>query len=182
MSINKSNIREEIKLELKLVKPTQDMKSAYLDFIYEWERFGEHITPYASRLLQSDYEQWLEVTNKLETNAPSHLVLAHTYFLIKDNNIILGSINIRHYLSDYLMQFGGHIGYGIRPTYRRKGFAVKMLAMALPMAKELGIQKVLITCDKNNIGSAKTIQKNGGVLEDEVADGYKIIQRYWIEV
>lgn len=108
-------------------------------------------------------------------------MLAHTYFLVSENKTIIGAINIRHALNDYLFQFGGHIGYGIRPTERRKGYAALMLSMALPIASQLGIAKVLITCNKTNTGSAKTIRHNGGVLENEVFDGKEITQRYWIE-
>lgn len=81
---------------------------------------------------------------------------------------------IRHELNDYLLQYGGHIGYGVRSSQRRK--------LALPIAKELGINKAPITCDKNNIGSAKTIMNNGGILENEVGNENEITQRYWIEL
>lgn len=105
---------------------------------------------------------------------------AHTYFLIQEDKRIIGAINIRHDLNEYLFNFGGHIGYGIRPSERKKGYASLMLSMALPIAKELGINEVLITCDKNNIGSAKTIINNGGVLENEVSGDGEITQRYWL--
>ncbi|MPM89903.1 hypothetical protein SDC9_137018 [bioreactor metagenome] len=102
--------------------------------------------------------------------------------MVEDNKRILGAINIRHYLNDYLLNYGGHIGYGIRPSERKKGYASLMLSLALSVAKELGINKALITCDKDNLGSARTIMKNGGVLENEVAEGERITQRYWIEL
>lgn len=89
---------------------------------------------------------------------------------------------IRHELNDYLLQYGGHIGYGVRSSQRRKGYASQMLSLALPIAKELGINKAPITCDKNNIGSAKTIMNNGGILENEVGNENEITQRYWIEL
>jgi predicted acetyltransferase len=107
-------------------------------------------------------------------------VPAHTYFLVCNNKRIFGAINIRHCLNEYLFQFGGHIGYGIRPSERGKGYASLMLGMALPIAKKLGIDEVLVTCDKNNTASAKTIIKNGGILENEVMEEEEIVQRYWI--
>ncbi|WP_253199267.1 GNAT family N-acetyltransferase [Clostridium tagluense] len=112
-------------------------------------------------------------TYKIENvdTCPEHIVPAHTYFLVLENKKIIGAINIRHYLNDYLFNFGGHIGYG-----------ALMLSMALPIAKELGISKALVTCDKNNLGSAKTIINNGGVLENEVIEDGEVTQRYWIEV
>ena len=105
-----------------------------------------------------------------------------TYFLLDvDRNRLLGAINIRHYLNDYLLKFGGHIGDGIRPSERGKGYATEMVRLALIECKKLGIDKVLMVCDKSNIASAKTIIKNGGVLENEIIDeNNKVNQRYWI--
>lgn len=160
------------------------MKEQHYDFISEWENNGEDITPYSVRLLDMSYEAWLDYTEKIENKdtCPPHLVPAHTYFLTDENKRVLGAINIRHYLNDYLFNVGGHIGYGIRPSERKRGYASLMLSMALPIAKELGINKILITCDKSNLGSAKTIISNGGILENEVFIDGETIQRYWIEV
>lgn len=171
-------------MKLELLRANNEMEEQYYDFINEWENCGEEIVPYAARLLDMDYKSWLEHTYKMENKdtCPAHLVPAHTYFLVLENKRIVGAINIRHYLNDYLFNFGGHIGYGIRPSERKKGYAALMLSMALPIAKELGINKALITCDKNNAGSAKTIINNGGVLENEVIEDGEITQRYWIEL
>ena len=89
-------------------------------------------------------------------------------------------MNIRHSLNEYLLKYGGHIGDGIRPSERRKGYATKMIALALEECKKLGIDRVLITCNKANIGSAKSIINNGGTLENEVIKDNDIMQRYWI--
>lgn len=160
------------------------MEEQYYDFINEWAKHNEPIVPYAARLLDMNYKSWLEHTYKIESNdtCPSQLVSAHTYFLVSEDKAIIGAVNIRHYLNDYLFNFGGHIGYGIRPSERKKGYASLMLSLALPIAKKLGINKALITCDKNNIASAKTIIKNGGVLENEVVGDGEITQRYWINI
>ena len=100
----------------------------------------------------------------------------------KDRKIFVGAVNIRHYLNDALLRSGGHIGDGIRPSERRKGYATAMIALALEECKKLGIEKVLMTCDKNNIGSVKSIVRNGGVLENEIEDDGHIEQRYWIQL
>ncbi|WP_411955988.1 GNAT family N-acetyltransferase [Clostridium sp. FP1] len=173
-----------IKLKLELLRANNEMEEQYYDFINEWENCGEEITPYGARLLGMNYITWLTHTNKMENvnTCPAHLVPSHMYFLVLEDKRIIGAINIRHYLNDYLLNFGGNIGYGIRPSERKKGYATLMLAMALPIAKELGISKALVTCDKNNLGSAKTITNNGGVLENEVIEDGEITQRYWIEV
>jgi predicted acetyltransferase len=106
------------------------------------------------------------------------------YFLIGEDKKIYGALHIRHELNDYLLNYGGHIGYGIRPSQRKKGYATKMLSqsLSLPIIKKLGIKKVLITCDKTNIASAKTIINNGGILENEVMEDGEMTQRYWIDI
>ena len=93
---------------------------------------------------------------------------------------MVGAVNIRHDLNDYLLKYGGHIGDGIRPSERRKGYATEMIRLALEECRKLGLTRVLMTCDKNNIGSAKSIIRNGSILEDEVWENDSVKQRYWI--
>lgn len=82
-----------------------------------------------------------------------------------------------------MLKFGGHIGYGVRPSERRKGYASKMLRMALDKCKAMGIDQVLITCNKDNAASVKTIIANGGIYENELAeDNGNVVKRYWIEL
>ena len=100
-----------------------------------------------------------------------------------DRNILLGAINIRHYLNDYLLQYAGHIGDGIRPSERRKGYATEMIRLSLIECRKLGISRVLMVCDKSNIASAKSIIRNGGILENEFFDEYgEVQQRFWIDI
>ena len=103
---------------------------------------------------------------------------------IVKRNRLLGAVNIRHYLNDSLLYSGGHIGDGIRPSERRKGYAVLMLKTVLPKCRELGIGKVLITCVSGNEGSKRTILKNGGVYESAVyePDDGVDLERYWIDL
>lgn len=105
------------------------------------------------------------------------------FLLDEDRDRLLGAVNIRHYLNDSLLKEGGHIGDGIRPSERRKGYATEMIRLALTECKKLGIEKVLMTCDKDNIGSARSIIKNGGILENEFVNSEgNIEQRYWISL
>lgn len=168
---------------VKLVKPILCMEKEYYNFSEEWAKNGEEIIPYSARLLGDSYKVWLENTYKFEKeeSCPLNFVPTYTYFLIADKKI-LGAINIRQCLNEYLYNFGGHIGYGIRPSERRKGYATLMLSLALPIAKSLGISNALITCARYNKASAKTIVNNGGVLENEVMQNGIIIQRYWIKL
>lgn len=106
-----------------------------------------------------------------------------TYFCLdEERNIFVGAVNIRHYLNESLLFDGGHIGDGVRPSERGKGKGTQMIALALEKCKGLGMDKVLMVCNKSNIASAKTIINNGGVLENEVNVNGVIDQRYWIKL
>ena len=100
-----------------------------------------------------------------------------TYLWIVEGETFLGSLAIRHELNDFLLNEGGHIGYSVRPSARRSGHAAEALAAALPIARELGLTRVLLTCDEDNSGSRSTIEKNGGIYED-TRNGKR---RYWVE-
>lgn len=164
---------------LVLRKPDEGMEKEIIAFNEEWEKSGEKLVPYAARLRGMDFEDWLKNVKLMETHAPVGFVNSSLYFLLNGDRI-LGAIDIRHSLNEYLKGVGGHIGYGVRPSERRKGYATLMLSLALPMAKELGLKKMLITCNKGNIASERTIRNNGGVLENELEDGDEIVLRFWI--
>ena len=120
----------------------------------------------------------------LET-LPEGLVLATQFFYIrKSDNCLVGMIQVRHYFNDYLSKFGGHIGYSIKPCERRKGYATSMLRAILPYCKDLGLDKILITCIDGNIGSEKAILNNGGVYESTVheQDRNRNLKRFWIQL
>ena len=110
---------------------------------------------------------------------------AKTYFLIRANdNRLIGMINIRHHLTEEMLKFGGHIGYGIRPTERRKGYNKINLYLGLIKAyEEFGLSKVMLDCVVDNLGSDKTIKALGGVLERCEIDPYdnKLTNVYWID-
>ncbi len=151
----------------------------------EWYASGETIVPYVIRRI--DYHDYDFYWRNLEISEPkAHkrgLVPDSTWFALdEERNIIVGAVNIRHFLNEGLLLDGGNIGDGIRPSERRKGYATEMIRLALEKCKELGIYHILMVCDKDNTGSAKSIQNNGGVLENEpVVDG-EIEQRYWIDL
>ncbi len=163
---------------LKLVKLEEKYYHLLIDMMDEWTSTNEKIVPYAIRKIS--YKNFPEYLKSLEVSDNSNgFVPDSTYFCLdEDRNIFVGAVNIRHYLNESLLLNGGHIGDGVRPSERRKGFATEMIAMSLEKCKDLGIDKVLMVCDKLNIASAKSIVKNGGVLENEI-DG-TIEQRYWI--
>ena len=104
----------------------------------------------------------------------------HLYFLVDGAGTMLGAVSIRTRLNEELLATGGHIGLGIRPSARRQGLATELLSMALPVARSLGIDRLLYTCAKDNIGSAKAVLRCGGILENEIDCEGGPLQRYWI--
>jgi predicted acetyltransferase len=166
-----------------LVKPTVDLQPAYLSFYEEWKASEEEMIPWVIGKDPCDFKAMVQSLLDAEKGIglPERWVPDSTFWLVDDDYRILGVVNIRHSLTEHLINAGGHIGYGIRPSERQKGYATKMLGLALEKTKELGIHRVLVVCDAVNIASGKTIRKNGGVEDiDFVEDNGNVIKRYWI--
>ena len=169
-------------MNLKLIKASIEYEKQISDMLEEWYATGEKIVPYAIRIADyHDFEHYLE---SLEVSIPfGNAVSCSTFFCIdEERDIVVGAVNIRHYLNQELLLDGGHIGDGVRPSERGKGIGSKMISLALEECKKLGIYRVLMVCDKDNIASAKSIIKNGGVLENEPEVNGVIQQRYWIDL
>lgn len=166
---------------LKLVKLTEEYRLQLNDMMDEWTASGEKIIPWAIR--KCDYHDFPAYLASLEIweSDGIHVPDSTFFCLDTDRNIFVGAVNIRHFLNERLLFSGGHIGDGIRPGERGKGYGTKMVALALEECDRLGIREVLMCCNRDNIASARTIVRNGGVLENEVTDGDTIIQRYWIK-
>jgi predicted acetyltransferase len=172
---------------MKLVQLSYEYKDLLIDMIEEWEEFNKtHETDHSPWIIFKNdchnFDLYLSDILAQETLISDKYVPSSTYFLLdEENNKFIGALNLRHYLNDKLLFDGGHIGDGIRPSERKKGYATLMIKLALSIAKELGIKKVLMVCNKDNIGSKKSIIHNGGVLENEIIDeDGNIWQRYWI--
>lgn len=103
-----------------------------------------------------------------------------TFLMAESEGILVGRASIRHELNDFLFNYGGHIGYGVRPSYRRRGFATEILRQSLSYLHGLGVSEVLVTCDEDNVGSAKVIESQGGILENTVEFEGILKRRYWI--
>ena len=151
-----------------------------LDYKEEFVLNNE-IIPGAANMTSLSIPEWVQFTEntKYKESVIPGFVTAHTFFAL-DNDKIVGIINARHELNDYLLNFGGHIGYSVRKSERRKGYGKKMLNYISEFLFSLGVEKVLITCDKQNIASKRTIESCGGILENEVIDESRITLRYWI--
>jgi len=169
-------------MNLRLVKLDIKYKSHLVDMLEEWYSTGEKIIPYTIR--KNHYHDFSNYLNNLEIKAGTeNLVPDSTFFCLdEERNIFVGAVNIRHYLNDSLLLNGGHIGVGVRPSERRKGIATKMINLALLECKKLGINRALMVCYKENVGSAKSIINNGGELENEIIVEDRIEQRYWINI
>lgn len=168
-------------MDLELVKLEEKYRPLLNDMMTEWCASGEEIIPYAIR--KEDFRNFDAYLDSLEVaDDAGPLVPDSTFFCLdREQGIFVGAVNIRHYLNEKLLLSGGHIGDGVRPSQRRKGIATKMIALALDECKKLGITRVLMVCDKDNIGSAKSILHNGGVLENEIDVEGISNQRYWID-
>ncbi len=174
-------------MNVELIKLTHEYKEQLIDMLEEWKNdiIVNHtdISPY--KIWVNDFHDFDYYINNLDTkedNENGWVPDTTLFCLDKDRNILIGAVNIRHYLNDALLKTGGHIGDGVRPSERRKGYATAMIALALDECKKLGIDKVLICCNKENIGSAKSIINNGGILENEIEVDGHIEQRYWIKL
>lgn len=175
---------------MRFVFPNEAYEHKAIDFIQEFHDHASAIngTGGLDRFLEeSTYQKWLlkvqadcDIANITESRVPTY-----TYFYIREeDDRIIGMINIRLALNDFLRREGGHIGYCVRPSERRKGYATRMVQEAIHFIKPLGLTKLFITCDKENLASAGVIRKCGGVLEEEFfsATFHEVLQRYQISI
>ena len=174
--------------KLKHVIPSKEYEEKAIDYINEFKEYGSQINGTGSldRYLDN-YDGWLEHLEEVRNTIPNEeKVPAETFFLVRENDDkIVGMINIRLVLNEHLKEQGGHIGYSIRPTERRKGYNKVNLYLGLLFCQEHGIDEVLLDCDKDNLGSAKTMQALGGVLVREYFEDKEyhcMIQDYTINV
>jgi predicted acetyltransferase len=167
---------------MQLVIPSLKYKDAYLDALKETANETQETQlsrPGNNQSFEAFIHEFIDHSKGI--NLPKGYVPATMFWLVYNGQVI-GRVQIRHELNEFLLREGGHIGYYIRPSKRNKGYGKKILQMALVEAKRLGLHQVLVTCDEDNIGSKKIIETNGGVLEDSIAMGlYKPNKlRYWI--
>ena len=170
---------------IELVNPSPLYKDQVMEYKNEFLLNSDSLDGTAGLRTAQNFEEWLSAIqdNASEETVRSGLVTANTYLAVRTSDSkIVGMIDIRRRLNDYLLQFGGNIGYSVRKSERRKGYASEILRLALRKCRTMNMDRVLITCDKENVGSARTIQKNGGILENEVEEQRRITQRYWITI
>ncbi|HTE49124.1 MAG TPA: GNAT family N-acetyltransferase [Candidatus Paceibacterota bacterium] len=166
----------------ELDKPSLKYKESFIEATKEFEAAGENIYLHG-RKPDEDFDQLLRKIKEREEgiNLPADRVPQTELWFVEDGKII-GWTKIRHRLNENLLLQGGHIGYSIRPSERNKGYGTRILELALSEAKRPGLNKVLLTCDDDNTGSAKVIEKNGGILENKIENEGKLKRRYWIKL
>lgn len=171
---------------LRHVVPSMEYMEKGIDYIQEHINVGSHINGSGGldRYLDN-YQGWLDKLEQDQMCIPSEQrVPAETYYLVNEQDRIIGMINIRLCLNERLMKCGGHIGYGIRPSERNKGYNKINLYLALLRCQSLGIKEVILDCDSSNLASSRTMEALGGVRIDEYYSDYEKCQvwRYIINV
>lgn len=171
---------------LQLVDPSIEHEASYIGLVREFVERDEPLIPFP---LKFSYEHFPALVERLSAYSRGEdlgagFVPHSTYWLIEDGATVVAVSNLRHRLTDKLRRDGGHIGYGVRPTARGRGFGTEILRQTLARAKQLGLPRVLITCSEANTASARVILKNDGVLASEefIPEREETVQRYWIEL
>lgn len=166
---------------ITLVEPTARFRTAFLAMAEEYLAAGDERYKSAFDDFSAYLVRLMNATRNV--NLPLKRVPENNFWLVYDNRV-LGRSRLRHRLTTDLEHEGGHIGYDIRPSERQKGYGTLILALTLEKAKDLGLNRVLLTCDRDNIGSVKIIEKNGGVLSGQAIskNSGKPISQYWIKL
>lgn len=169
---------------MKLLRPSIEYKQQVLEYKKEFIENGDDLAGTSYLRNFDEYEEWMKFVFDNENESTKQTEVTADVFLAirEEDNKLIGMINIRHTLNEYLYNYGGHIGYSVKKSERGKGYAREMLRIALNKCSKLGINKVLLTCDADNIASVKVIKSCGGILENEVPQDGELIQRYWIEL
>ena len=175
-------------MKLKLVKPSKKYQAQIIDMLDEWSEYNKlhpecDGSPRAIFRDYSNFKSYIKSFEKDIYEPDPDKVPATVYFALdKERNVIVGACQIRHYLNEALRNGGGHIGDGVRPSERKKGYATEIIRLALKECRYLKIKKVLISANSDNIGSIKSIKKNGGIYERTVIEDGKPLELYWIHL
>lgn len=169
---------------LKLIKPTMEWQDQIVTYREAFQQASDRMDGTSWLAEAPSIEAWLVKLEGYEQRdeSKSGLVPGLQYIAIDEKNHLVGMVNLRLALNDYLSNYGGHVGYSILPEARRQGHGTELLRQTLKLAKEQGLTQVLVTTNETNIGSQKIIESNGGVLEDKRQDPEdgQLTRRYWI--
>ncbi|MEA3364765.1 MAG: GNAT family N-acetyltransferase [Candidatus Hydrogenedentes bacterium] len=171
--------------QVALIRPTVELQSSFLEAAAEYREVGEELDRAFPAYWNTPFQTYVSQLESLARgkHLPPGIVPAETFWLVCDNEWFLGMSRLRRRLTRSLRIEGGHIGYTIRPSERRKGYGTKMCALIIEEARKIHrFKRLLITCDTSNIASVRIIEKNGGVLENHVTSPRtgRQISRYWV--
>ncbi len=169
-------------MSIRLVKPTAEYAEDIMAYRTEFLENGEVIDGGSMLEEYDSADEWFAHLDEFSNNCPEGFVASDTFLAVDDDNSVVGIIDCRRHIDHPILgEWGGHIGYSVRKSERRKGHAKEMLRQALEIYRGRGIGKVLVTCYVGNTASEKTILANGGVFERETGDssGHSI-KRFWI--
>jgi predicted acetyltransferase len=171
---------------LDLVEPAEALETTFRSYVAEFVERKEKLIPFPLGYEALDFGAMVRRLrdDAIGINLPEGHVPASSFWLVESCKTLVGVAHLRHRLTPLLAHEGGHIGYSVRPSRRNQGLATVLLSMTLQRAKAMGLNEILVTCDKLNVASARVILKNGGRLDSEVQrrDGSGLTQRYWIEL
>ena len=169
-------------MPLRLVDPTLSKKSDFLDMIEEFRIADEERYVYEDILMNQGFEAYLEWLQLGRRGQLDKLCPWSAFWAIEQqSNRLIGLCSVRHTLSSWMAEYGGHIGYRVRPSERRKAYGTQILRLALNKIKEYEFERILIVCEPHNLGSIGVIKKNGGKLERQTSTEGILLNRYWIQ-
>lgn len=174
-------------MDLILIKPSEEFANEIAEYRREFLDSGDSMDGCGSLIQIENPHDFIKKCRDYEQKEtlPSGRVIATQFLFVRQSDMrILGMIQVRHYFNDYLSRFGGHIGYSVRPTERKKGYAKQMLSGVLPYCRKIGLDKILITCNEDNTASEKTIISCGGVYESTLYEPNEDVnlKRFWIDI
>jgi predicted acetyltransferase len=169
-----------------LVLLSDELRDAFFEMAAEYHFAGEDRYDWVVKRYAKDFNSYLRLMDDQSRGIglPPEHVPQTTFWLLNDQRRIIGSSRLRHGLHPRLHEWGCHIGYDIRPSERRKGYGTQLLSLTLQKAREVGLRRVLLTCDATNIGSMGVIRRNNGQLDDEyfLERIGVVVRRYAIEL
>ena len=167
---------------ISFVFPSEENRADVLEFYREFEEANGACIGFQNH---DDYDLWLQGmrNRKTATDLPEGYV-RENFYLCYEGAQMVGVFSLKFELTDYLLHYGGHVGYAVRPSCRLRGYATEILRHGLELSREFGFSKILAVCDEDNVASERVIVKNGGVLENELFDEEEnvMVKRYWIDL
>ncbi|MCA0457385.1 MAG: GNAT family N-acetyltransferase [Chloroflexi bacterium] len=167
----------------QLVAPDVAFQQSYLEALLEFHAENRNLEQ-DETVIEHDFAGYVRYLHMQSTDERREGLVPESFYWLVDDDLYIGRVSVRHSLNNRLLLFGGHIGYEIRTSQRRKGYGTLILQLGLAKARSVGITRALVTCDDDNIGSAKVIEANGGILENTVLLNHRPVatRRYWIDV